>query len=147
MILRYLWSNVSHILLYKLISDCFPLANGSITSDPTVRSKAEMYTANPPSFQLVGDSTGGPPTTNYWTRNGINITNNSTFSTSISFTGPFNDDGYRAANYQSILTVTGRQPGVYQYHVSNKRTTGTRTSKNITIEEGNYCNYNGWYKV
>ena len=93
--------------------------------------------SNPPSFQLIGDSTGGPPTTSYWTRNGAIITNNSTFSTYISFIGSHDDAGHRAANYRSTLTVTGRQPGVYQYHVSNRRTTGTRTSRNITIEGNN----------
>ena len=115
--------------------DFFPLANGSIT---IVQCRSSPFTTNPISFQLVGDSIGGPPTTNYWTRNGVTITNNSTFSTSISFTGPFNDDGYKAANYTSTLTVTGRQPGVYQYHVSNRRTTGTRTSQ-VLVDGNHQC--------
>ena len=119
--------------LYKLICDCFPLGNGAIT---TVQGRYSQFTTNPIiSFQLVGDSTGGPPTTSYWTRNGANITNNSTFSTTISFTGPHDDAGHRAANYQSTLTVTGRQPGVYQYHVSNRRTTGTKTAQ--VLVDGN----------
>ena len=113
------------------------LGNGAITSDPIVRGQAFSFTSNPPSFQLVGDSTRGPPTTNYWTKNGVNITNNSTFNISISFTGSHDDAGHRASNYQSTLTVTGRQHGVYQYHVSNRRTTGTKSSRNITID-GNY---------
>ena len=105
-----------------------------------MRGQAFSYTSNPPSFQLVGDSTGGPPTTNYWTRNGVNITNNSTFNISISFTGSHNNAGHRAANYRSTLTVTDRQPGMYQYHVSNNRTNGTRSSRNIIID-GNYWYY------
>ena len=124
--------------LYKLIMyDCFPLANGAIT---TVQSRSIPFTTNPISFQLYGDSTGGPPTTNYWSsywsRNGINITNNSTFSTSISFSGSHNKAGHRTANYRSTLTVTGRQPGVYQYHASNRRTTGVRTAQ--VLVDGNY---------
>ena len=120
-----------------LLSKLFPLGNGAIISDPTVRGGSFSFMSNPPSFQLFGDSTGGPPTTNYWTRNEANITPNSTFNISISFTGSHDQAGHRAANYQSTLTVTGRQPGVYQYHVSNRRTTGTRTSHNITIEGNN----------
>ena len=122
-----------------LMCDSFLLGNGSITAVPTVEGQAENYTANPPFFQLVGDSTGGPPTTSYWTRNGVNITNNSTFNTSISFTGSHNKAGHRAANYRSTLTVTGRQPGVYQYHVSNRRTTGTRTSQDVIIDGNYHC--------
>ena len=114
--------------------DYIPLANGAITN---VQGRSNPFTINPISFQLFGDSTGGPPTTSYWTRN-VNITNNSTFSTSISFTGPFNTAGYRAANYQSTLTVTSDQPqpGTYQYIVSNRRTTGIRTVQ--VLVDGNY---------
>ena len=127
----------------SLLSILFPLGNGTITSDPTVRGGTLSFMSNPPSFQLIGDSTGGPPTTNYWTRNGAIITNNSTFSTYISFIGSHDDVGHRAAHYQSTLTVTGIQPGEYQYHVSNTRTTGTRTSRNITIEGNN--NHNSFF--
>ena len=124
-----------------LMCDSFPLGNGAITSDPTVRGQSFSYTSDdPPSFQLVGDSTGGPPTTNYWTRDGDYITNNDSFSINISFTGQHDEAGHRTANYRSTLTVTGRQPGVYQYHVSNNRTNGTRSSRNITID-GNYQYY------
>ena len=114
--------------------DCFPLGNGSITN---VQSRSSPFTTNPISFQLFGDSTGGPPTTSYWTRNGVNITNNSTFSTSISFTGSHDDAGHRAANYQSTLNVTGKQPGAYLYYVSNRRTSGVRTSRQVLVD-GNY---------
>ena len=121
--------------LYKLMCDCFPLANGSITN---VQGRSSPFTTNPISFQLFGDSTGGPPTTSYWTRNDVNITNNSTFSTSISFTGSHDTAGYRAANYQSTLTVTSEQPqpGAYLYTVTNRRTTGTRTAQ--VLVDGNY---------
>ena len=96
-----------------LLSKLFPLGNGTITSNPTVRGGSFSFMSNPPSFQLIGDSTGGPPTTNYWTRNEANITPNSTFSISISFIGSHDDVGHRAAHYQSTLTVTGIQPGEY----------------------------------
>ena len=120
----------------KLIWDYIPLANGAIT---TVQGRSNPFTTNPISFQLFGDSTGGPPTTSYWTRNNVNITNNSTFSiSSISFTGPFNTAGYRAANYQSTLTVTSEQPqpGTYVYTVSNRRIPGVRTAH--VLVDGNY---------
>ena len=121
---------------YILLSKLFPLGKGAITSNPTVRGGIFSFMSNPPSFQLIGDSTRSPPTTNYWTRNGAIITNNSTFSTYISFIGSHDDAGHRAAHYQSTLTVTGIQPGVYQYHVSNRCTTGTRKSCNIIIARG-----------
>ena len=120
--------------LYKLMCDCFPLANGAITN---VQGRSSPFTTNPNiSFQLFGDSTRGPPTTSYWTRNDVNITNNSTFNISISFTGQYDTAGYRAANYRSTLTVTGRQPGTYTYLVSNRRTTGIRTVQ--VLIDGNY---------
>ena len=110
-----------------------PLANGTIT---TVQGRTSLFTTNPTIFfQLFGDSTGGPPTTSYWTRNGINITNNNPFSTFISFTGSHDEAGHRAANYTSTLTVTGRQPGVYLYHISNRRTSGLRTAQ--VLVDGN----------
>ena len=120
--------------LYQLICDCFPLANGAIS---IVQGLSSPFTTNPISFQLFGESTGGPPTTSYWTRNSVVIYNNP-FSISISFTGPFNDAGYRAANYQSTLTVTSEQPqpGTYRYTVSNRRTTGVRTAQ--VLIDGNY---------
>ena len=46
--------------LYKLMCDCFPLANGAITN---VQGRSSPFTTNSIiSFQLFGDSTGGPPT-------------------------------------------------------------------------------------
>ena len=111
------------------------LGNGAIT---TVQGRSTPFTTNPISFQLFGDSTGGPPTTSYWTRNGASITNNSTFSISISFTGSHDDAGHRTVNYQSTLTVTSEQPqaGTYRYTVSNRRTTGVRTYQ--VLVDGNY---------
>ena len=122
-----------HVVIRPQLYKCFPLVNGAITN---VQCRSSPFTTNPISFQLFGDSTGGPPTTSYWTRNGVNITNNSTFSTSISFTGPHNEAGHRATNYRSTLNVTGRQPGEYLYIVSNKRTAGIRTVQ--VVVDGNY---------
>ena len=115
--------------------DYIPLVNGAITN---VQGRSSPFTTNPISFQLVGDSTGGPPTTSYWTRNGVNITNDNTFSISISFTGSHDNAGHRAANYQSTMTVTSEQPqpGTYQYHVSNRRTSGPRTAQ--VLVDGNH---------
>ena len=119
--------------LYKLMCDCFPLENGAIVN---VRGKSIPFMTNPISFQLVGESTGGPPTTNYWTRNDVNITTNSIFSISIAFTGSHDDAGHKVANYTSTLTVTGRQPGMYKYHVSNRRKNSTRIPQ--ILVDGNY---------
>ena len=102
-----------------------------------MKGRSSPFNTNPISFQLFGDSTGGPPTTSYWTRDGNHITNNESFSINISFTGSHDDAGHSAANYQSILTVTSEQPqpGTYRYHVSNRRTSGTRTAQ--VLVDGN----------
>ena len=118
---------------HNIVCNYIPLGNGAITN---VQARSNPLTTNPISFQLFGESTGGPPTTSYWTRNGVTITNNSTFNISISYNGSHDDAGHRAANYQSTLTVTGRQPGMYWYTVSNRRTSGIRTAQ--VLVDGNY---------
>ena len=86
-----------------------------------------------PSFTLAGDTEGGPPENYTWTRNGVPITNNDSFSISIGVNGVTDPNAYDNSRYRSTLTVTGRLPGVYQYSVSNRATNNTLTS-NITIE-------------
>ena len=41
--------------------------------------------------------------------------------------------GYQNSRYRSTLTVTGRLPGVYQYSVTNRATSGMVTDT-VTIE-------------
>ena len=98
---------------------------GVITSND-VSLHSLMY--DPPTLTLFGDTYGGPPTTYTWTRNGQVITNNASYSISIQVrlgsSAMFQD-----SHYISTLTVTGRLPGVYQYPVTNRATSGTVTGQ------------------
>ena len=97
----------------------------------------EAFMATPPSFTLTGDTDGGPPETYNWTRNGAPITNGGSFSISIGVNGVTDPSAYDRSRYRSTLTVTGTQPGMYRYSVSNRATPNTLTSNIINIE-GNY---------
>jgi hypothetical protein len=87
-----------------------------------VSLESSGFIATTPTFTLVGKTSGGPPTTYTWTRDGVEITNSSSDSISLSLnTVPMEPDtadnraAYLASLYRSTLTVTGVFPGVYQY--------------------------------
>ena len=101
----------------------------------TISSSSSSFTSDPPTFTLFGNTSGGPPTTYTWTRNGQVITNNATYS--ISLQVDISHTRFQNSHYRSTLTVTGRLPGVYQYSVTNRATSGMVTDQ-ITIEGPNY---------
>jgi hypothetical protein len=112
---------------------------GIITVDQ-VSLESSWFMAITPTFTLVGETSGGPPTTYTWTRDGVEITNSSSDSISLSLnTVPMEPDtadnraAYLASLYRSTLTVTGVFPGVYQYSVSN-RATATPSTASFNIE-------------
>ena len=72
-------------------------------------------------FSLVGDTSGGPPTSYTWTRNGVEITDGGPFSISLSLKE--SSRRFLDSLYVSTLTVTGRYPGVYGYNVTNRAST------------------------
>ena len=80
---------------------------------------------------MLGATSGGPPTTYTWTRNGQVITNSAAYSISIQVER--SSAGFQNSRYRSTLTVTGRLPGVYQYSVTNRATSGMLTDT-FTIE-------------
>ena len=43
--------------------------------------------ADPPSFTLIGDTTGGPPETSTWTTNGVTISDGGSYSISLTVPG------------------------------------------------------------
>jgi hypothetical protein len=112
------------------------VGRGSITSNQVSLSSSSFLIGSP-TFTLVGETSGGPPTTYTWTRDGVEITNSSSFSISLSLT---RDDAmrYMDALYESTLTVRGRYPGVYEYGVTNRAATSTITNS-ITIEAGYFA--------
>ena len=98
--------------------------------------------ADPPSFTLIGDTTGGPPETSTWTRNGVTISDGGSYSISLTVPGVtsvnvsrliLDNQIFQQSRYRSTLTVTGNLPGVYVYSVINRAMSAPRTA-NFTIE-------------
>ena len=114
---------------------------GAITTNH-VSLSSSSFLSNPPNatFTLFGATSGGPPTTYTWTRNGQVITNSASYSISIQVQRWSN--GFQDSRYYSTLTVTGRLPGMYQYSVTNRATssmvTGTFTIESKTLFFGKY---------
>ena len=90
------------------------------------------FQSDPPTFTLLGATSGGPPTTYTWTRNGQVITDSASYSISIQVER--SQVGFQNSRYRSTLTVTGRLPGVYQYSVTNRATSGIMVADTFTIE-------------
>ena len=102
---------------------------------------ASTFIGSSPTFNLLGDTENGPPVIYFWTRNGVEITQNSSFSFSIRVnaeltdtTNPFNRIAYSLSHYRSTLTVSGYFPGVYQYSVNNRAMSSPRLSNRFTVE-------------
>ena len=82
--------------------------------------------ANPPSFILSGSTSGGPPESYTWTRNGEVINDGGSYSISISVS--VHEEAFTMSRYVCMLNVTGNLPGVYQYSVSNRATSNMLTA-------------------
>ena len=81
------------------------------------------FLSDPTTFTLFGDTSGGPPTTYIWTRNGQVITHNATYNIFIEVNGDVNvTSRFQNSSYRSTLTVTSGLTGVYQYSVTNRAT-------------------------
>ena len=100
------------------------------------------FMADPPSFTLIGDTTGGPPETSTWTRNGVTISDGGSYSISLTVPGVTTTDTldliavnqiFQQSRYRSTLTVTDNLPGVYVYSVINRAMSAPRTAS-FTIE-------------
>ena len=97
----------------------------------------------PPTFTLYGDTGGGPPVEHIWTRNGVVITKDGSYNSSIVINtdaSQFTNNRLSNAFYRSTLIVTGVLPGVYLYSV-NKKATPTSVNGGINIE-GKYIHLN-----
>ena len=71
---------------------------------------------DPPEFTLTCVSKGGPATRVVWSRDGKEITENSTYSTSQIIV-----DTSSTTVYNNTLRVRGREGGVYMCTVSNRQ--------------------------
>ena len=110
----------------------FPTGRGAITAN---QISLTSFLSDSQTFTLLGDTSGGPPTTYTWRRDGQVITNSSSYSISIQ-TRERTNAGFQNSRYRSTLTVTGRLPGVYQYSVTNRVTSGMVTDS-FTIDGKN----------
>ena len=84
-------------------------------------------------FALVADTTGGPPTTFSWRRNGASLINDNSYNISIMADPNDTQDGRVNCLYRSTLHVTGILPGIYEYRAENRATSGVATGS-FTIE-------------
>ena len=111
-----------------------------MTNDVTLMNSGSRFTGNNPTFTLEARTSGGPPTTFTWTRDGVEITSDISLEVD---TDPQNQrtddniDAYLNSRYVSTLVVTGVFPGVYQYSASNRAMASPRTDS-FTIE-GIHC--------
>ena len=110
-------------MVLKLVSYT-PTGRGTITANQ-VSLSSSSFQSDPPTLTLLGATIGGPPTTYTWTRNGQVISNSASYSISIQVEQSI--AGFQNSRYRSTLTVTGRLPGVYQYSVTNRATSGMVT--------------------
>ena len=87
---------------------------------------------DPPVFTLTTTSTGGPPSTVSWSRDGTLLNDDSTYSIA------FQVINGTTSTYTHTLTVTGRLEGEYEFNVSNIRTPSPSTSSLTVV--GKKCN-------
>ena len=104
-------------------------------------SSVSSFIGSSPTFTLLGDTENGPPVTYFWTRDGAEITQNSSFSVSIRVNAELTDQpnsanmaAYSLSQYRSTLTVSGYFPGVYRYSVNNRAMSSALLSNLFTIE-------------
>ena len=106
-------------------------------------SLVDSFMAAPPSFTLICDTSGGPPVTRTWTRNGEVINDGGSYSISLAVnevnmsrlgnTDLLDSAILEESRYHSTLNVTGNLPGVYVYSVINRAMSAPRTAS-FTIE-------------
>ena len=136
----YVNKHVQYFYLMYLHLLCHCVLLGAISTNSV--SLVDSFMTDPPSFTLIGDTRGGPPVTNTWTRNGEVISDGGSYSISLVvnevnridvFQPDFEDRILRQSCYRSTLAVTGNLPGVYVYSVINRAMSAPRTAS-FTIE-------------
>ena len=122
---------------------CVLLGLGAINMN-TASLLVSSFMTDPPSFTLIGDTSGGPPVNSTWTRNVISDGGSYNISLAVNEVNTFrlgNADLFDSvileeSRYRSTLTVTGNLPGVYVYSVINRAMSAPRTAS-FTIEGTN----------
>ena len=128
--------NTSAPLVFNYVYTNHTFLDGGISINQVSLSSSSFLT-DPPTFTLVGETSGGPPTNYTWARDGEVITDDGPYNISLSLNDS-NPRRFMDSLYVSTLTVTGRYPGVYGYSVTNRATVTSGTvsplTNNITIE-------------
>ena len=104
----------------------------------TLRSGSQ-FTGSNPTFTLDARTSGGPPTTSTWTRDGVEITSGISLALDTDIQDSPTEDNvvaYQNARYISTLVVTGVSPGVYQYYAGSRAMASPRTDSFVI--EGTY---------
>lgn len=74
-----------------------------------------FFDRNPPEFTLIGKTSGGPPTSYSWQRNGHRFYDGISFEVASRET-----ESFLKSIIVSKVTVKGRHPGYYRYTVRNR---------------------------
>ena len=90
---------------------------------------SSSFMADPPTFTLIANTSGGPPEDYTWTRDGVEISGEN-YSIALSNNSQVI---YQESLYYSNLTIRGRLPGVYEYSVTNRATPAIQ-NQSYTIE-------------
>ena len=127
----------------SIIADCCILIGRGVITTNEVSLSSSSFTADPPTFTLYGNTSGGPPETYMWTRDGQVITDDDSHDISIAVNGGTatnspSDDVRLNCRYRSTLVVRGNLPGVYQYSAGN-RVTSPMVVGNVTIKLGEHA--------
>jgi hypothetical protein len=102
------------------------------------------FMSDTPHFSIIGKSVGGPPTDYRWSKDGLLLTSNATFNITMAAIPQNMMLRYQHNMFESIITVTGREPGFYQYTVTNQVSTiladttaieGNNSSPNCLISQ------------
>ena len=101
-------------MVYLKLNDTLGRTEGVITSN-VVSVQSSSLSSTPPTITLAGVTTGGPPTTYTWRRNGVEITDEDSISIAVT---EDTDANRQISGYTSTLVTS--LPGLYQYSVSNR---------------------------
>ena len=112
---------------------------GSIEANDVTLRSGSSFTGSNPTFTLEARTSGGPPTTSTWTRDGVEITSGISLEVDTipqAVVTEDNIDAYLNSRYISKLVVTGVLTGVYQYSASNRAMASPSTDSFVI--EGTY---------
>lgn len=111
---------IIHTKAGQLFTIFYLLSQGLLTASTIILLHSlASFLSDPPSFTIIGNTRGGPPTYNHWTKDGVILNSTAEFNISIEAMQQNMEVRYRDSIFESSLTVTGHHPGMYQYVAAN----------------------------